>query len=117
MGGNHQTHRALSAFVRSSALLVTPIVVAAIGAAQDFPAAVPSALTGRPPMPLTGFSRLPPLSSTGVMAGRAGQVNDAVTDAVGQLVRSGRRRVTLQQVQQQSANRLASSLANMSHLS
>jgi outer membrane protein TolC len=99
-------------------------VVAAIGTAQDFPAAVPSALTGPPPMPLTGFSRLPPLSSTGVTAGRAGQVSDAVTavsaggdSAGGQLVRSGPRRVNLQQVQQQSANRLAGSLAYMSHLS
>jgi len=124
MVGNHQTHRALSAVVRSSALLVALIVAAGIGAAQHFPAAVPSALTGSPPIRLTGFSGLPPLSSTGVTAGKAGQVSDAVTavsaagdSAGGQLVRSGPRRVTLQQVQQQSANRLASSLAYMSHLS
>jgi hypothetical protein len=99
----------------SAALITTVVLAAGIGPAQDFPAAVPSALTGAPPTRLSRFSDLPPLSSTGM--------SDAVTavsaggPAAGQPVQSGPRPVTLQQVQQQSANRAVSPLAYMSHLS
>ena len=118
MLGNRKYHH-----FDSAALITTVVLAAGIGAAQDFPAAVPSALTGVLPIRPTRFSDFPPLSSTGVTAGRAGQVSDAVTvvsaggPAVGQPVRSGPRPVTLQQVQQQSANRAVSPLAYMSHLS
>ena len=118
MLGNRKHHH-----FDSAALITTVVLAAGIGAAQDFPAAVPSALTGVLPIRPTRFSDFPPLSSTGVTAGRAGQVSDAVTavsaggPAGGQPVQSGPRPVTLQQVQQQSANRAVSPLAYMSHLS
>ena len=118
MLGNRKHHH-----LDSAARITTVVLAAGIGAAQDFPATIPSALKAAPPTRLTRFSDSPPLSSTGVTAGRAGQVSDPVTvasaggPAVGQPVRSGPRRVTLQQVQQQSANRAVSPLAYMSHLS
>jgi len=118
MLGNRKHHH-----FNSAALITTVVLAGGIGAAQDFPAAVPSALPGVLPIRLTRFSDFPPLPSTGVTAGRAGQVSDAVTavsaggPAGGQPVQSGPRPVTFQQVQQQSANRAVSPLEYMSHLS
>ena len=95
MLGHRQHHQ-----FDSAALITTVVLAAGIGAAQDFPAAVPSALTGVLPIRPTRFSDFPPLSSTGVTAGRAGPVSDAVTavsaggSAVGQPVQSGPRPVT-----------------------
>src|SRR5215472_1091438 len=109
----------------SAAVIVTVVLTAGICGAQDFVAAVPSAQTGTPPIRLTEFSGLPaPSTSTSVTAIRSGHASDPIAavsaggdSSVGQLGRSAPRSVTLQQVQQQSANRLASALASMSHFS
>ena len=126
MFGHHRTHLSLSILARNSAAIVIALAVAGIGAAQDFSSAAAPALPWnwvlRPP----AFSRLSSLLISSVAATRPGQpgspiaagLGDASDSADGRFVRSaGPRRVTLQQVQQQSANRAASSLAYLSHLS
>jgi outer membrane protein TolC len=95
-----------------------------IAAAQDLPSAVPPTLPGMSAIRLPGLSGLSSLSSPVVTAGRSSQVRNTIaagfTDGgysgEGQSVRSGRHRITLEQVKQ-SANRMASPLAYMSQLS
>jgi outer membrane protein TolC len=103
------------------------VLAVKVTAAQDLTSAVPPAPLGTSAIRLPGLSGLSSLSGTVVTAGRPGKVSNAIAagfaggsdSAEGQPVRSGRpRRITLEQVKEQSANRgMASSLAYMSHLS
>ena len=124
---HHRTRLPLSILARNLAAIVIAMAVAGIGAAQDSSSsavapALPWSWVLRPP----AFSGLSSLSISGVAAAGPGQpgtpiaagLEDASDPADGRFVRSaGPRRVTLQQIQQQSANRVASSLAYLSHLS
>jgi outer membrane protein TolC len=108
------------------AVIATVILAVTIVAAQDLPLAVPSAVPGtstiRPPA-FNGFSALSGIAGTAARAGQVSNVFAAGFAGVGnaaerQPVRSGRpQRVTLEQVKQQSANRVAGPLAHLNQLS
>jgi outer membrane protein len=110
------------------AVLTTVVVTDKIGAAQDLPSAVPLALPGFSSTWLLGlgFGGVSSFSASVVTTGVPGQVGNAANagysgernSVEGQPVPSGQpRRVSLQQIQQQSANRLVSAAAHMSQLS
>jgi outer membrane protein TolC len=109
---------------RSRRALLIAIAVTAIGSAQEAPSAVPPVLQGISPTQSPGFRGFSALSGTVVTTDRPGPVRDA-TAAVfagdGNSAESGgperHRRITLEQVKQQSANRAIGPLAYMSHLS
>jgi outer membrane protein TolC len=91
---------------------VTTVAVTTV-AAQDLPSAGPSGGTG-----LSGFSAFPGMAGKSGRPGLANRFFGGGNDAEGQGARSGRpQRLTLQQVQQQSANRVAGPLAHLSQLS
>jgi len=101
------------------------VLAVGIGAAQNLPATVPSTLPGAPAIRLPGLSGLS-LSGPAAPADRPKEQPgnivatglDGAEIASVQMVRSaGPRRVTLEQVKQQSANRAANPIAYMSHLS
>jgi outer membrane protein TolC len=104
------------------AVIATVLLSVEIAAAQDLPPAAPPALPGASAIRLPGFGGLSALSSSAVPAGRPAQLGDAVAAGGGdsaerQPVRFGQpQHITLEQVKQ-SANRIASPLAYMSHLS
>jgi outer membrane protein TolC len=121
-------HRCSSFFLLNTiAVIVSVIFVVKIAAAQDVPSAVPPALPGISPIRLPGFGSLSSPSGSAVTMGRPRQTMTSITapgsvagedPATGRSVREGRpRRVTLEQVKQQSANRVVSPLAYLSHLS
>ena len=107
-------------------VIATVILAVAIVAAQDLPLAVPSAVAGtsaiRPPV-FNGFSALSGIAGRAARPGQVSNVFAAGFAAGGnaaerQAVRSGRtQRVTLEQVKQQSANRVAGPLAHLNQLS
>jgi hypothetical protein len=119
-------HRHLSTIARNSVAVIATVVLAVkIAAAQDPPPTVPPALPGASSIRLPGSSTLSSFSNTIVTSGRPGKVSNAIAagfaggrdSAEGQPVRSRRtRRITLELVQQ-SANRMASPLAHLNHLS
>ncbi len=118
-------HKHLSAIARNSvAVIATVILALKIAAAQNLPPADPPTLPGTSAIPLPELRGLNLFSSAVVTAERAGQVSDEPTagfaggrDAVERpSLRSGPRRITLEQVKQ-SASRMVSPLAYMSHLS
>jgi hypothetical protein len=122
-----QKHKHLPTTAWNSVVVIATVLVLTvkIAAAQDLPSAIPPALPGMPAIRLPGFSGLSSLSSPVVTAGRSGQVGNTIVPGFanggypveGQPVRSGRHRITLEQVKQESANRMASPLAYMSQLS
>jgi outer membrane protein TolC len=123
MLGSDRQHKH-STIALSSVAVIATVVLVKIAAAQDLPSAIPPALPGMSTIRLPGFSGLS-LSGTVITAGRPGQMGNAIAtgfadggdSAEGQSARSGRpRRITLEQVKQ-SAKRVASPLAYMSHLS
>ena len=105
------------------ALIASVIFVITVAAAQDLPSA------GSPALPGVSTTRLPVLSSLSdsvVTAGRSRQIMSNIVapglpgnqDSPGRSVPSaGPQRITLEQVKQQSANRVAGPLAHMSQLS
>jgi len=108
------------------AVLAAIVVTDKTAAAQDLPSAGPLALPGLSSARLPGFSGFSSLSASAVTTGIPGQASNVSAagfsgernSGEGQPAPSGGpRRVTLQQVQQQSANRLASPVARMSQLS
>jgi outer membrane protein len=119
-------HKHFSTIARNSVAVIATVVLAVkIAAAQNLPPAVPPALPGTSAIRLPGLSGLSSFSSDVVTADRPGQVSNAIAagfaggrdSAERQPVRSERpRRITLEQVKQ-SANRMASPLAYISHLS
>ena len=104
-------------------VIATAVLSVEIAGAQDLPSAVPPALPGASTIRLSGSRALSSLSGTVVTSSGLGQGSTATATVfagadVGPSIRSGlRRQVTLEQVKQQSANRAASPLAYMSHLS
>jgi outer membrane protein len=124
---NDRKHTCPSAIARNSVVVIAVVALAGTtGAAQDLPSPVPTALPGASAIWLPGFSGLSSFPSAGVTAERPGQVSNATApglvvggdSAEGQPARLGQpRRITLEQVKQQSANRVASTAAYMSHLS
>jgi outer membrane protein TolC len=117
--------------VRKTSSTVMPIgVITAIvltvqtATAQELPWAVPTTSTTTLAIRLPGFNDLSSLSGGVVTVARPGEMSNAVATglargdyAEGSTVRLGRpRQITLEQVKQ-SANRVASPLAHMSHLS
>jgi outer membrane protein TolC len=120
-------HKHLSTIARNSvAVIATAVLAVKIIAGEDLASTVPPALPETSAIRLPGFSGVSSLSGTVVTAGRPGQVSNATAagfaiggDSIqGESVRAGRsRRITLEQVKQQSANRVASPLAYLSHLS
>ena len=127
MFGNNRKLIPLSALVQNSAVVIVTLVVAVrFGAAQDSPPTLAPALPGTPAIRLSAMSGLSQFSTSGIVATRpelpadgiAGGFADPDDSVEGQPIQPGRpQRITLQQVQQQSANRAASSLAYVSHLS
>jgi hypothetical protein len=125
---NDRKHKHLSTIARNSfGVIVTVVLILATktAAGQNPPPAVPPALPGTSAIRLPGLSGLSSFSNTIVTADRPGQVSNAIAagfagdrdSAEGQPGRSGRpRRITIEQVKQ-SANRVASPLAYLSHLS
>ena len=123
--GCQRRHRAASA--RNWAVVIAMMTVAVKNAApQDSPSPVPAIAQGTSVMRLPVFNGLSSLSSAVLAAPGPGQESDAITvgfagdgePAEGQPIRSGGpRRITLEQVKQQSANRVASPLAHLSQLS
>jgi hypothetical protein len=117
----------LNRFARNSiAFIAAAVLAVTIVAAQDLPSAVPRAVVGTSPVGLPGFGGLPPLAGALPRAGGPAQVSDGIaTGFVGgggssevQSVRAGRpQRVTLEQVKQQSANRVAAPVAYLNQLS
>lgn len=113
-------------FALNSAVAISSLVFAVgIAVAQDFPAAAVPALPGtsiiRPPW-LSSLS----LSDTVATAARPAQAANAITAgfpagqglAAGRPVRSGQRqRITLEQVKQQSSNRMLTPMARLSQFS
>jgi outer membrane protein TolC len=103
------------------AVIATVLLPVKIAAAQDLTPAVPPALPGTSAIRMPGFGGFSALSSSSVAAGRPTQVGDAVAaggydSAERQPLRFGLpQHITLEQVKQ-SANRMASPLAYMSHL-
>lgn len=111
--------------LNSIGAIASVVFAVRIAAAQDLPPAVV------PAPPRTSIIRLPTFSSTSLSdtvarAARPAQAANAITvgfpagrdSATGHSVRSGQReRITLEQVKQQSANRVASSMAHLSQLS
>src|SRR5580765_6477906 len=123
---NDRKHKHLSRIARNSFVVIATVVLAVkIAAAQNPPPAVPPALPGTSSIRLPGLSGLSSFSNTIATAASPGQVSNAIAagfagdrdSAEGQPGRSGRpRRITIEQVKQ-SANRMASPLAYLSHLS
>jgi outer membrane protein TolC len=119
-------HRHLSTIAWNSVAVIAIMAPAVkIAAAQDPPPVVPAAMAGTSATPLPVLSGLSSFSSAVVTAGRPGLVSNAIAagfsggsnSAEGQPVRSGRpQRITIEQVKQ-SAARMASPLARLSHLS
>jgi outer membrane protein len=124
---NDRKHTCPSAIARNSVVVIAVVALAGTtGAAQDLPSPVPTALPGASAIWLPGFSDLSSFPSADVTAERPGQVSNATAadlvvaggSAEAQPARLSRpRRITLEQVKQQSANRAASTAAYMSHLS
>ncbi|MGA7236209.1 MAG: TolC family protein [Bryobacteraceae bacterium] len=127
MLGSNRKRSYLSRFARNSiALIATALLAVTIVAAQDLPSVVPRAGEGTSPIGAPGLNGLPSPSGAVATAGGSGEANNgAVTgfasigdSAEGQSIRSGRpRQVTLEQVKQQSANRVAAPLAYLNQLS
>jgi outer membrane protein TolC len=98
---NDRKHKHLSTIARNSfAVIATVVLALRIAAAQNPPPAVPPALPGTSAIRLPGLGGLSSFSNTIVTADRPGRP----------------RRITIEQVKQ-SANRMASPLAYLSHLS
>src|SRR6516225_1979602 len=126
MFGPDRTHLPFFSFARSSAALLVALVGASGStAAQDATPAVRFALPGESPFRLPGFTGLSSFSIPGFPA-RPWQLVNAIADGLEPdaesaarqgLPAGGPRRITLQLAQQQSANRAATSLAYLSHLS
>src|SRR5262245_51520702 len=122
-----RTRSQFSPFARNSiAVIATVALAVTIVAAQDLPSTVTSAVTGTSAIRLPGFNGLSPLTGAVATKGTHDQVSNAIAagfasggdSAEGQSVRSGPpRRITLEQVKQQSASRVTSPLAYMSQLS
>ena len=109
----------------SVAVIATVVLAVKIAAAQNPPPAAPPALPGSSAVRLPGLNDLSSFSNTIVTSDRPAQASSAIAagfagdrdSAEGQPVRPGRPRgITLEQVKQ-SANRMASPLAYLSHLS
>ena len=107
-------------------VIAAVILAVTIVAAQDLPLAVPSAIPGTSAIRSPGFNGSSALSSIAGTAARPGQVSNVFAAgfagvgnaAERQPVRSGRpQRVNLEQVKQQSANRVAGPLAHLNQLS
>ena len=115
-------HKHLSTIALNSVVIAS--VAVKIAFAQNLPPAVPPLLPGTSAIRLPGLSGLSPFSWDLVTADRPGRVSNAVVggfaggrDSVEQPVQPARpRRINLEQVKQ-SANRMASPLAYLSHLS
>jgi hypothetical protein len=124
---NGRMRTQLSAFARNSmAVIAAAIVGVSIAAAQDLTPAIPRALEGTSAIVAPAAGGLPSIPGAANAKEISGQVSDLVGTgfarggdfAEGQLVRPGRRqRITLEQVKQQSANRVAAPLAHLSELS
>ncbi len=108
------------------AVLAAVVVTDRTAPAQDVPLAGPLALPGFSSARLPGFSGFSSLSASAVTTGIPGQAGNVAAAGFSGERNSGEgppapsggpRRVTLQQVQQRSANRLASPVARMSQLS
>src|SRR6476661_5461915 len=98
---NDRKHKHLSRIARNSfAVIATVVLALKIAAAQNPRPAVPPALPGTSAIRLPGLGGLSSFSNTIVTADRPGRP----------------RRITIEQVKQ-SANRMASPLAYLSHLS
>jgi outer membrane protein TolC len=124
MFGSDRKHKHLPTIALNSvAVMATVVSTVMIATAQDLPSTIQPALSGNSTIRLTGFRGLSSLSGTVVTAGTPSQVSNAMAAGVadggdsaeGQSARP--RRLTLEQVKQQSANRMASPLAHMSQLS
>src|SRR5579871_5283840 len=120
---NDRKRAQLSAFARNSIAVASAAVVAVmIAAAQDLNSAIPRALEGTSAIvpPNFGGSLSPSVKAI------SGQISDVVSSgltgggnfAEGQETRSGgSQRITLEQVKQQSANRVAAPMAHLNQLS
>jgi outer membrane protein len=127
MLGNDRMRVHRSAFTRSSiAVIAAAGLAVTLSNAQDLPSAVRGSVERTSMIAPTGLSGLPPLSGATAATGRVRQTNDGVVAglagagdlAEGQSVRSGRpQRITLEQVKQQSANRVTAPLAHIGQLS
>jgi outer membrane protein TolC len=100
------------------------LLAARAGASQDVVPVPPTAVPEAPAIPVPGYRGLPSLSGPIFTAVRPGLADSVAAEfpsgavpVFGQATRSGPRRITLDLVKQQSANRAASSLAYMSQLS
>src|SRR5215469_3610865 len=120
MFANDRRRTQRCAFARNSiAGIAAAVVAVTIAAAQDLSPAIPRAIEGTSAIIAPGVSSLPSLSGAATKKGRVEQMMDAgVTEfsgdfAEGQTIRPGRpQRITLEQVKQQSANRVAAPIAH-----
>src|SRR5215472_8561507 len=94
------------------AIIASVLLVANIAGAQGMPSVVPPVLRGTSSIRPPGLSGLTFLSSPVDTVDRPGQAGNATAGPPGR-----QQRITLQQVKQHSANRVASPLAYMGHLS
>ncbi|HKE24447.1 MAG TPA: TolC family protein [Bryobacteraceae bacterium] len=125
--GSELTQSHICVLARNATAVIAPVILAAtIVAAQDTPSALPTAIPGLSAIRPSGFNALTSLSSIAGTAGRPSQVSDFVAagfpaagyPAMRPPIRfGGPQSVTLEQVKQQSASRVASPLAYMSQLS
>lgn len=117
----------LSVFARNSIAAAASAVLAITAAgAQDLSPAIPRVLEGTSAIVSPGVSGLPSLPGAPTEKGKAGQVSDVVAAGFavgedfgeGQTIRSSRpQQITLEQVKQQSANRVAAPIAHLNQLS
>src|ERR1700742_4185248 len=122
MFGSDRARTQLSAFARNSiAVIAVAVVAVTIAAAQDSSPAIPRAVEVTSAIVPPGLSGLPSLSGAAKANATAGQMSDAAAAgfvgggdfAEGQTIRSERPQgITLEQVKQQSANRVAAPLAH-----
>jgi outer membrane protein len=116
-----------SPFARNSiAVIVAAALAVTVAAAQDSPLPVPRAGDGTSALGMPGFSGAPSLSGVLTAAAASEHASNAAAavfasvgdSAEGQTVRfGGRQRITLEQVKQQSANRVAAPVAYLNQLS